>query len=83
MSTVLMFVFQLAINYKLKYSFPDPNALEQHNRQCKIIENFERDYLGTNLFPKYLIKFARCLRLAYNDYETLNMIIIIKTPKSK
>ena len=59
------------VESKLKYSFSDPNALEQHNRQCKIIENFKRDYLGTNLFPKYLIKFARYLRLAYNDYENI------------
>lgn len=54
---------------KLKDFFPDPNSAEQHSKQRKIIEKFERDHLISTLSPNDMPNFARCLGLTDNDYE--------------
>ena len=68
---------------KLKDFFPDPNAAEQHGKQRKIIEKFERDYLISTLSPNDLPNFARCLGLTDNDYENIEYDHNHKYPKEQ
>lgn len=71
------------IENKLRETFSNSSAKEQHTQEKEIIEKFEREVLITNLSPDKLPRFTRCLGLTDNDYKNIEYENKSKNPKEQ
>ena len=60
-----------------------PLSKEEYDRQRKIIEKFEKDFLVTSLPPDKLSTFTRCLGLTDIDYKNIEYEHNHKNPKEQ